>query len=114
MSRKLGDKGYDSYMNYQAFSSDMPVQQINQTQWYLKFEKGLPGFYLKTDDVFQQMPTSTFIVTATRSTIYDFSGWQQQMENYFNLTKEEILCQTNTERVKSLPSTEPLELTSNT
>ena len=75
MSRKLGDKAYESYLNYQAFSSDMPVHQINQTQWYLKFEKDLPGFFHKTDDVFQQMPPLSFFATAERSTLFDFTGF---------------------------------------
>ncbi len=107
--RKLGDKAYESYMHYQAFSSDMPVHRINQTNWYLKFEKNLPAFFIKTgagaDDVFQQMPPLSFFTTAERSTLFDFTGWQEQIENYFNLTQEEIKCLTNKERVKSLPST---------
>jgi len=61
MGRKLGDKAYESYLHYQAFSSDCPVHQINQTNWYLKFEKNLPAFFIKTDDVFQQMPPLSFL-----------------------------------------------------
>jgi hypothetical protein len=114
MSRKFGDKAYESYLNYQAFSSDMPVHQINQTQWYLKFEKDLPGFFHKTDDVFQQMPPLSFFATAERSTLFDFTGWQEQIETYFNLTTEEIKCQTDKEHLKNLPLTPPLEATSST
>ena len=114
MSRKLGDKAYESYLHYQAFSSDMPVQQINQTQWYLKFEKNLPAFFHKSDDVFQQMPPLSFFATAERSTLFDFTGWQEQIENYFNLTIEEIKCQTDKEHLRNLPLTPPLEATLNT
>jgi len=114
MSRKLGDKAYESYLHYQAFSSDMPVQQINQTQWYLKFEKNLPAFFIKADDVFQQMPPLSFFATAERSTLFDFTGWKEQIETYFNLTIEEIKCQTDKEVLKNLPSTPPLEVTLNT
>ena len=114
MSRKFGDKAYESYLHYQAFSSDMPVQQINQTQWYLKFEKNLPAFFHKSDDVFQQMPPLSFFATAERSTLFDFTGWQEQIENYFNLTIEEIKCQTDKEHLRNLPLTPPLEATLNT
>ena len=114
MSRKLGDKAYESYLNYQAFSSDMPVHQINQTQWYLKFEKNLPAFFIKADDVIQQMPPLSFFATAERSTLFDFTGWQEQIETYFKLTTEEIKCLTDKEHLKNLPSMPPLEATSNT
>ena len=114
MGRKLGDKSYVSYLHYQAFSSDCPVHQINQTNWYLKFEKNIPGFFIKTDDVFQQMPPLSFFATAERSTLFDFTGWQEQIETYFKLTTEEIKCLTDKEHLKNLPSTPPLEATSNT
>ena len=111
MGRKLGDKAYESYLHYQAFSSDCPVHQINQTNWYLKFEKNLPAFFIKTDDVFQQMPPLSFFATAERSTLFDFTGWQEQIETYFKLTIEEIKCQTDKEHLKNLPLMPPLEET---
>ena len=113
MSRKLGDKAYESYLNYQAFSSDMPIQRINQTNWYLKFEKNLPAFFIKADDVFQQMPPLSFFATAERSTLFDFTGWKEQIEDYFNLTTEEIKCLTDKDYLKNLPSTPALEVTLN-
>tara|TARA_R110001583_G_scaffold190949_1_gene355668 strand:- start:351 stop:671 length:321 start_codon:yes stop_codon:yes gene_type:complete len=106
MTRKTGDKAYESYLHYQAFSSDMPVHKINQTNWYLKFEKNLPGFFIKSGDVFRQMPPLSFFTTAKGSTLFDFSGWKKQMEEYFNLTTEEILCLVDKEHLKNLPSTE--------
>ena len=112
MSRKEGDKAYATYVHYQAFSSDMPIHRINQTNWYLKFEDNLPAFFIKADDVFRQMPPLAFFTTAERSTIFDFTGWKEQAENYFNLTIEEILCQTDIEQPKSLSSTKQLEQTS--
>ena len=111
MGRKLGDKAYESYLNYQAFSSDMPVHRINQTNWYLKFEKNLPAFFIKADDVFQQMPPLSFFATSERSTLFDFTGWQEQIETYFNLTTQEIKCLTDKEHLKNLPSMPPLEET---
>jgi len=112
MSRKPRDKNYSSYMHYQAFSSDMPVHRINQTNWYLKFEDGLPAFFVRADDVFRQMPPMAFFTTAERSTIFDFTGWKEQTENYFNLTIEEIKCLTDKEHLKNLPLIDTLETTS--
>jgi hypothetical protein len=120
MSRKFGDKAYESYMHYQAFSSDMPVHRINQTQWYLKFEDNLPAFFSKADDVFQQMPPLSFFATAERYSLrqqialFDFTGWEEQIQDYFNLTIEEIKCLTDKEHLKNLPSIPPLEITLNT
>ena len=114
MSRKEGDKAYATYVHYQAFSSDMPIHRINQTNWYLKFEDNLPAFFIKADDVFRQMPPLAFFATAERSTIYDFTGWKEQTETYFKSTIEEIKCLTDIERLKNLPSIPPLEKTSST
>jgi len=99
-------------MHYQAFSSDMPVHRINQTNWYLKFEDGLPAFFVRADDVFRQMPPMAFFTTAERSTIFDFTGWKEQTENYFNLTIEEIKCLTDKEHLRNLPLIDTLETTS--
>ena len=114
MSRKSGDKAYATYMHYQAFSSDMPTHRINQTNWYLKFEDNLPAFFIKADDVFRQMPPMAFFTTAERSTLFDFTGWKEQTENYFKSTIEEIKCQTDKEHLKNLPLMPELETTSNT
>ena len=105
MSRKRGDKAYANYVGYQCFSSDMPTHKINNTNWYLKFEDNTPAFFINAENVFRQMSPACFFTTAKGSTLYDFSGWQKQCEEYFNLTMEEIICQTDIEQVKKLPST---------
>ena len=120
MSRKEGDKAYATYVHYQAFSSDMPIHRINQTNWYLKFEDNLPAFFSKADDVFQQMPPLSFFATAERYSLrqqialFDFTGWEEQIQDYFNLTIQEIKCLTDTVQQRNLPSIPPLEATSNT
>ena len=114
MSRKRGDKAYANYVGYQSFSSDMPTHRINNTNWYLKFEDNTPGFFINAEKVFRQMSPACFFTTAKRSTLYDFSGWQKQCEDYFNLTIEEIKCLTDKDYLKNLPSTEPLAVTLNT
>ena len=111
MSRRRGDKGYANYVGFQCFSSDMPTHRINNTNWYLKFENNIPGFFINAENVFRQMSPACFFTTAKRSTLYDFSGWQNQCEEYFNLTIEEIKCQIDIEQMKSLPSTKLLDKT---
>jgi|DEB0MinimDraft_4_1074332.scaffolds.fasta_scaffold33057_5 hypothetical protein len=87
-------KTYCSYMSYQNFSSDEPTYQINNSPWYLKWEKGKPAFFLRMENVFRQMPVDCFLLTAQRSSQHDLSNFKEQVENYFNLTLEEVLCQT--------------------
>ena len=113
MSRKRGDRNFGNYVGYQAFSSDMPVKRINQTNWYLKFEHNIPAFFINAENIFRQMSSACFFTTAKGSTLYDFSGWQKQCEEYFNLTMEEIICQTDIEQMKSLPSTQLSDKTLN-
>ena len=95
MSRKFGDASFENYVGYQAFSSDMPVHRINDTNWYLKFEKNKPGFFLNAENLYKQMPPKCFFATAEKSTTFNMKGYQIQCEQYFNLTMEEIKCLTD-------------------
>jgi hypothetical protein len=94
MSRKSNDKNYLTYVSYQAFSSDMPVHQINDSKWFLKFENKIPAFFINAENVFRQMSPECFYITAERSTTMNMSNWQKQCEDYFGLTIEEIKCLT--------------------
>ena len=94
MSRKLGDKDYQTYVGYQAFSSDMPVHQINDSIWFLKIENKIPAFFINAENVFKQMSPECFYITAERSTTMNMSNWEKQVEDYFGLTMEKIKCQT--------------------
>ena len=100
MSRKLGDKSYQTYVSYQAFSSDMPIHQINDTNWYLKYENKIPAFFINAENVYKQMKPECFYITAERSTTMDMSNWQNQCEDYFGLTMEKIKCLTIKEEVE--------------
>ena len=100
MTRKPGDVNYQNYVGYQAFSSDMPVHQINDTNWYLKFENKIPSFFINAENVYKQMKPECFLITAERSTTMDMSNWQKQCEDYFGKTIEEIKCLTIKEEVK--------------
>ena len=100
MSRKTNDKNYQSYVGYQSFSSDMPVHQINDSKWFLKFENKIPAFFINAENVFRQMPPECFYITAERSTTMDMSNWQKQCEDYFGKNIEEIKCLTIKEEVK--------------
>jgi|TARA_R100000995_G_scaffold35648_1_gene16319 hypothetical protein len=93
MPRKFGDYNFAEYYHYQSFSSDEPTKRINDTNFFLKFEKDKPAFFVQADNVFNQIPSVAFFVTAEHSTIHDFTGWKEQCEEYFNLTIEEIKCQ---------------------
>jgi len=100
MSRKSGDKNFQTYVSYQAFSSDMPVQQINDSKLWLKIEDKIPAFFINAEDVFRQITAECFLITAERSTTMNMSDWQKQCENYFGLTMDKIKCLTIKEEVK--------------
>ena len=98
--RKNGDKNFAEYVGYQAFSSDMPVHQVNDTRWWLKYENKLPAFFINAEKVFRQMPAECFYITAERSTTMNMSKWQEQCEDYFGKNIEEIKCLTKKEEPK--------------
>ena len=100
MSRKLGDQGYQTYVGYQAFSSDMPIHQINDTNWYLKYENKIPAFFINAENVYKQMKPACFYITAERSTTMNMSNWKNQCEDYFGKPIEEIKCLTIKEEEK--------------
>ena len=100
MSRKKYDANYLTYVSYQSFSSDMPVHQINDSKWWLKFENKLPAFFINVEKVFRQMPAECFYLTAERSTTMNMSKWQEQCEDYFGKNIEEIKCLTKKEEPK--------------
>ncbi len=97
MSRKKYDTNYLTYVSYQAFSSDMPVHQINDSNWWIKFENKLPAIFIYADKVFRQMPPECFYLTAEKSTTMNMSNWHKQCEDYFGITIEEIRCLTEKE-----------------
>ena len=49
-------------------------EQINESPWYLKVRDGVPGYFLKMDDKFQQMPEPCFRATAARSATFNLDG----------------------------------------
>ena len=100
MTRKTGDINYQNYVGYQAFSSNMPVHQINDTNWFLKFENKIPSFFINAENVYKQMKPECFYLTAERSTTMNMSNWQKQCEDYFGLTMEKIKCLTIKEDTK--------------
>ena len=94
MSRKSGDNNMKTFVGFQAFSSDMPVKQINDSKWFLKIENKIPAFFINAENVFKQLPPECFYLTAERSTTMNMSNWQKQCEDYFGLTMEKIKCLT--------------------
>ena len=59
-------------------------KQLKQTPWFLKMKNGRPGYFLKMDDKFQQMPDDCFKATAERTSTYDLSDVEAQIENFFS------------------------------
>ena len=57
-------------------------ERINETPWYLKVRDGTPGYFLKMDDKFQQMPEACFRATAARSATFNLAGVEDQIENF--------------------------------
>jgi len=100
LSRKKHDTNWITYVSYQTFSSDMPVHQINDSKWWLKFENKLPAFFINAEKVFRQMTPECFYITAERSNTMDMSSWQKQCEDYFGLTMEKIRCLTEEEDIR--------------
>ena len=96
---------YDSYYNYQNFSSDEPTARINRTPFFLKYEEGVPAFYFRYQHTFKEISVEAFLTNAERSRMFDMSDWKHQVETYFNLTMEEIQCQIEEQRLMKKSST---------
>ena len=81
---KRGRKSYSSMMS-NAFLDRKTgdFKQLNQSPWFLKMKNGIPGYFLKMDDKFQQMPEDCFKATAARTSTYDLSDVEAQIENFF-------------------------------
>ena len=81
---KRGRKSYSSMMS-SAFLDRKTgdFKQLNQSPWFLKMKNGTPGYFLKMDDKFQQMPDDCFKATAARTSTYDLSDVEAQIENFF-------------------------------
>ena len=96
---------YDSYFNYQNFSSDEHTARINRTPFYIKYEEGVPAFYFRYQHTFKEISVEAFLTNAERSRMFDMSDWKHQVETYFNLTMEEIQCQIEEQREMKKSST---------
>ena len=81
---KRGRKSYSSMMT-SAFLDRKTgdFKQLNQSPWFLKMKNGTPGYFLKMDDKFQQMPDDCFKATAERTSTYDLSDVEAQIEDFF-------------------------------
>jgi hypothetical protein len=96
---------YDSYYNYQNFSSDEPTARINRTPFYLKYEEGVPAFYFRYQHTFKEISIEAFLTNAEQSRMFDMSNWQHQVETYFNQSIEDIKCQIEEQRKMKKSST---------
>ena len=79
-----GRKSYSSMMS-SAFLDRKTgdFKQLNQSPWFLKMKNGTPGYFLKMEQKFQQMPEDCFKATAARSATFDLKDVEAQIENFF-------------------------------
>ena len=80
-----GRKSYSSMMS-SAFLDRKTgdFKQLNQTPWFLKMKNGTPGYFLKMEQKFQQMPEDCFKATAARSDTFDLKNVEAQIEDFFS------------------------------
>ena len=85
---KSGVRGRESYSSMMSSTfldrKTGDFKQLNQSPWFLKMKNGTPGYFLKMDDKFQQMPEDCFKATAERTSTYDLSDVEVQIENFFS------------------------------
>ena len=81
---KRGRKSYSSMMT-SAFLDRKTgdFKQLNQSPWFLKMKNGIPGYFLKMEQKFQQMPEDCFKATASRSTTLGLKNVEGQIEDFF-------------------------------
>ena len=85
-----GRKSYSSMMTPTFLDPKTGnFKQLNQSPWFLKMKNGTPGYFLKMEQKFQQMPEECFKATAARSKQYDFSGVQKQIDSFIKEIKNE-------------------------
>ena len=58
-------------------------KQLNQSPWFLKMKNGKPGYFLKMEQKFQQMPEDCFKATAARSATFDLKNVEGEIEDFF-------------------------------
>jgi len=92
MSRNVGDKNFNSYTGYQHFNNDEPTTRIGNTPWYLKYEDGIPAFFLRSENIFSRIPAKSFQLTAEAGRSFNLANinWRDQVRDYFGITIEEI------------------------
>jgi hypothetical protein len=63
--------------------------RINNTPWYLKNLDHIPGYFLQMDDQMREMTEDCFKATAARSSEFDFTGGQKQIDQFMQEAKNE-------------------------
>ena len=78
-------KSYSSMMSSSFLDRKTgDFKQLNQSPWFLKMKNGKPGYFLKMEQKFQQMPEDCFKATAARTATYDLSDVEKQIEKFFS------------------------------
>ena len=80
-----GRKSYSSMMSSTFLDRKTgDFKQLNQSPWFLKMKNGTPGYFLKMEQKFQQMPEDCFKATAARSATFDLKNVETQIEDFFS------------------------------
>jgi len=79
-----GRKSYSSMMSSTFLDRKSgDFKQLNQSPWFLKMKNGTPGYFLKMEQKFQQMPEDCFKATQARSSTFNLKDVEAQIENFF-------------------------------
>jgi len=82
---RRGRKSYSSMMTPTFLDPKTGnFKQLNQSPWFLKMKNGTPGYFLKMEQKFQQMPEDCFKATAARSATFDLKNVETQIEDFFS------------------------------
>jgi len=96
---RTGVRNSYSSMTLNSFLNEKTgnFKQLNKSPWFLKMKDGKPGYYLKMELKFQQMPEDCFKATAARSTTLSIKDADGQIEDFYadNLGYLEVKNETN-------------------
>ena len=84
---KSGVRGRKSYSSMMTPTFLDPktgnFKQLNKSPWFLKMKNGKPGYFLKMEQKFQQMPEDCFKATAARSATFNLKNVEGEIEDFF-------------------------------
>ena len=82
---RSGIRNSYSSMPINAFLNEKTgnFKQLNKSPWFLKMKDGKPGYFLKMELKFQQMPEACFKATTARSSTLSLKDADGQIEDFY-------------------------------